>query len=231
MASHVGLGGRWLEVGPGPGTLTVAAAERVDYLAAVELDERLACVAAAVAPANVGVAAGDGVAAVGAWDAEGVVSNTPYNASARIIAAAARNNSVARAVLGVQAEVAARLVAEPGAPDYGRLTLLARRYFRVRVVARLPASWFYPRPEVDGAVVVLERIRRWEPGDEAFEALTTCLFTGRNKLAYKMASRCACLDKQAASRRLAGKRVRDLEVGDVEWILEAGECTSGRGSG
>ncbi len=222
-------GGDWLEVGPGPGLLTLAVAPRASRLVAFELDPVMACIAASIAPGNASIVVGDGVAAASTLPAEALISNTPFNISTVIVAAAARNNSLSRSVLGVQFEVALRMVAEPGSPEYGRLTLLVRRYFKARIVARIPSSWFYPPPEVDAAIVVLERARPWRPGDEAFEELTACMFSRRNKLAYKVAEECACVDREEARRRLGSRRVRELDVGDLEWMLESGACTRRRG--
>ncbi len=216
--------GDWLEIGPGAGLLTYYAAEKVGRLVAVELDRRMALLAGWVHEyrGNVSVVWGDGLDALGYVGARGLLSNTPYNLTAPIIRGAARSPSVEEAVLGVQWEVAARMTAEPGTRDYGRLTLLVKRYFHVELVARLPARWFYPRPDVDGAVVYLRRKRQWMPGDEAFEALTACLFSQRNKSAYKVAARCAGVSREEARRRFGEKRVRDLVLEEVEWLLAAG---------
>ncbi len=222
-------GGSWLEVGTGPGLLTLAASRRANIVLGVELDYNMACAASSIAYPNASIVVGDGVRLLESWSGGGVYSNTPYHLSSTIISRVARNNSVEKAVLGVQKEVAYRILASPGGEEYGRLTLLVRRYFYAKLAGVIPRRWFYPPPEVDGAVIVLSRRRSWRPGDEVFEQLTACLFSGRNKLAYKMAERCACIDGARARRVLGDKRVRELDVGEVEWILENGECTSGRG--
>jgi len=222
---------RILEVGPGPGTLTYWLSNTLGVpVAGVELDRRLVKAAAAESGHPLATyVAGDGVEHARAATASMLVSNTPYNVSSRIIAVSARNNSLRRLVLGVQREVALRVTASPGTPDYGRLTLLANRYFHVEPYALLPRSWFYPRPEVDGMIILLSRKRDWRPGDECFEKLTACLFSARNKKAVKVAARCTGLDPSLLSRLLGDKRVRELTLRDVEWLVENGGCTSGRG--
>ncbi len=215
--------GRLAEVGSGPGHLSYYINRVYPVSLAVEVDRGLARLAGLVLRGTpTSVALLDGVALAGWGGYETIVSNTPYNISAPLIAAASRNNRAETLILGLQAEVADRVSAIPGTPEYGRLTLLVNRYWRVRVVARLPRSWYWPVPDVHGVLVVFERVREWRPGDEEFEALTACLFSARNKLADKIASKCTGVPRSVFSRRLAGKRVRDLTVGDVEWIMEAG---------
>ncbi|MCE4627013.1 MAG: hypothetical protein F7B78_05120 [Desulfurococcales archaeon] len=214
------------EIGTGPGHLTYYVARRVGGVIGVEVDSELAAVAASVLQGtDSSIVLGDGVRFLSYAKISGYYSNTPYSESSRIISASARNNHISRALLGLQLEVAKRVLAVPGSQDYGRLTLLVNRYFRVTEVGRLPREWFYPRPDVHGSIVFLERVKEWREGDECFEKLTACLFTGRNKLADKMASKCLGLDR-ALLTRITGKRVRELTVVDVDWLLEkAGGCT------
>jgi 16S rRNA (adenine1518-N6/adenine1519-N6)-dimethyltransferase len=54
-----------------------------------------------------------------------------------------------------QKEVASRIVAEPGAPDYGRLAVLAAALTHRKLVLEAPARAFTPPPRVDSAVVHL----------------------------------------------------------------------------
>ncbi|MCE4601316.1 MAG: rRNA adenine N(6)-methyltransferase family protein [Desulfurococcales archaeon] len=215
-----------LEVGVGTGHLAYYVAGRVGWVVGVEIDHALLKIAGEVLHgSNVYLVHGDGVECAEGFRVSGVYSNTPYNISSRLIASGARNNSVKALVLGLQLEVAQRVLAEPGSREYGRLTLLAKRYFSVKELGRLPRSWYYPRPEVHGSLVLFQRIRPWTVGDECYERLTACLFTGRNKLADKMASKCLGVERSVLTR-IAGKRVRDLTVEDVEWLLEkAGGCT------
>lgn len=205
-----------LEIGPGLGVITRFLAPRLPRLIAAEIDERLALALKGEAPPNVQVVLSDGVELAAAAPIGVVYSNTPYNISTPLIRAIASNNSVHLAILGVQKEVAERIVAREGEDSYGRLTLLARRYFDAEIVGILPSSSFYPRPKVAGAVVKLRRRRRWAPGDEAFEELTRCLFSGRNKRASRMAERCA----GKGAPWLGEKRVRELSLAEVERLLE-----------
>ena len=60
-----------------------------------------------------------------------------------------------RLVIMVQEEVAMRMTAAVGAPDYGVLSLASRYYADVDIVHRVPRTCFRPIPKVDSCVVRL----------------------------------------------------------------------------
>ena len=57
----------------------------------------------------------------------------------------------------VQKEVADRMQVGPGTKDYGALSLAVQYYAKPSIVLTVPASCFMPRPNVDSAVIRLER--------------------------------------------------------------------------
>ncbi len=70
----------------------------------------------------------------------------------------------------VQSEVAERMQTGPGTKDYGALSLAVQYYAKPEIVAKVPASCFFPRPNVDSTVVRLTRYEKppVEVADEAF---------------------------------------------------------------
>lgn len=180
------------------------------------MDRRLCSALAAGSPPNVQLVNAEGLSFLLAGRFRFVYSNTPYYLSAAIVAAGARNNSVRKMLLGVQKEVAERMTAKEGEEQYGRLTLLVKRYFSTRLVGIMEREMFYPKPKVMGAVVELERIREWEEGDDAFEEVTRCLFSGRNKRASKMIK--ACVGREV---EVGDKRVEELSLEEVERVVQA----------
>jgi 16S rRNA (adenine1518-N6/adenine1519-N6)-dimethyltransferase len=60
-----------------------------------------------------------------------------------------------RIVVMMQKEVAHRLVAAPGAPDYGVPALAARYYSEADIIRVVPRTCFTPRPDVDSCIVRL----------------------------------------------------------------------------
>jgi len=84
-----------------------------------------------------------------------VVANLPYyitNAVVRHLLEASPPPSLA--VVMVQEEVAERICAEPG--DMSLLSVAVQFYAEPSIAFRVPASAFYPRPNVDSAVLRLE---------------------------------------------------------------------------
>ena len=150
-----------LEIGPGVGTLTVALAAQGAEVVAVELDEEMARVLSVrLAPrGNVRVVAGNVLHLELAALLPGAapykaVANIPYYITApilRLLLESQRRPELI--VLMVQREVAERLTARPG-----RLSILAvtaQFYAAAEIVRVVPASSFYPAPQVDSALVRL----------------------------------------------------------------------------
>jgi 16S rRNA (adenine1518-N6/adenine1519-N6)-dimethyltransferase len=151
-----------LEIGPGLGSLTRHLAEAAQRVIAVELD-------AALLPAleetlrpygNVDVIQAD-ILSLNPASVSGlnpgycVVANIPYYITSaivrRLVEATIPPN---RIVLTMQREVAERIVARPG--DMSLLAVSVQFYTVPRIVARVPAGAFYPRPDVDSAVIRLD---------------------------------------------------------------------------
>ena len=100
------------------------------------------------------------------WGPAVVAGNLPYYITSPILERIVRaRESVRRAVLLVQKEVAERLAAAPGSRDYGYLTVQMALFFEIRLLANVPPAAFHPPPKVDSAVVLLEpRARAAELG-------------------------------------------------------------------
>ena len=82
-----------------------------------------------------------------------------------------------------QREFAERMAAEPGTPEYGRLSVTAGHYANCEVVEIVPPAAFDPQPAVESAIV---RTRPREPDyevpdDEFFMTFLRAVFTQRRK--------------------------------------------------
>jgi 16S rRNA (adenine1518-N6/adenine1519-N6)-dimethyltransferase len=114
-----------------------------------------------------------------------IVGNLPYYISSPILEHLSQNTEVIEyAVIMLQAEVADRLLAEPGTKEYGVLTLLTQYYFKIRELFAVNPRAFWPVPKVDSKVVRLvpqpaRPLRREE--EEAFFALVKRAFSQRRK--------------------------------------------------
>lgn len=110
-----------------------------------------------------------------------VAGNLPYQITGPLLEKAVHSApSIARAVFLVQLEVADRLAAAPGSDAYGALSVFAQRAFRVERAFVVRRGAFYPQPNVDSAVVVLEP--RGAPAEsEEFRQVVRQAFGQRRK--------------------------------------------------
>jgi 16S rRNA (adenine1518-N6/adenine1519-N6)-dimethyltransferase len=174
-----------LEVGGGPGVLSVRLAGHVQHLHVVELDERLReTLAAELAPfGHATLHMGDALAldlAALAPAPTKVVANLPYGVAATVILRTiAELPSVRQWVVMVQREVGERFAAAPGTAAYGVPSALAQLSCEVKVLRPVSRHVFRPVPNVDS---VLLGLRRRGPGaDPAVTRLVHAAFAHRRK--------------------------------------------------
>jgi 16S rRNA (adenine1518-N6/adenine1519-N6)-dimethyltransferase len=162
---------RVVEIGAGAGALTSLLVPRASHVSAIERDRDLIPVlseafAEECEAGRLSIVEGDAQtvdldALLGPCDPTRprvLCGNLPYQITGRLLQrATAHAASLERAVFMVQAEVADRLVAEPGTKEYGALTVFVRAAFDVRRLLRAPPGAFFPSPDVTSAVVVLTR--------------------------------------------------------------------------
>lgn len=147
-----------LEIGPGLGILTRALVERAGRVVAVELERQLAAHLPTLVPSErLEVVLGDALTLDPAAYFENrykLVANLPYQITSPVLRrflVEVRRPAVL--VLMVQRELAARVVAPPGAATY--LSTLARAVADVEVRRSVPPGSFYPRPKVTSAILRL----------------------------------------------------------------------------
>jgi 16S rRNA (adenine1518-N6/adenine1519-N6)-dimethyltransferase len=124
------------------------------------------------------------------WHQWKLVSNLPYSvASPILVELALTERPPERMVATLQAEVARRLAARAANPDYGALTLLVQLSYEPRQHFKIPASCFFPEPDVDSACVSL--VRRPHPllasaQKPTFVKLVKRGFSQRRKMMLKL---------------------------------------------
>ncbi|MDR2922980.1 MAG: 16S rRNA (adenine(1518)-N(6)/adenine(1519)-N(6))-dimethyltransferase RsmA [Treponema sp.] len=148
-----------------------------------------------------------------------LLGNLPYNIAATLLAdLIVKRRFFSRIVVTVQREVAARMAAAPGSPEYSSFSVLCASAYDVEPLMVIKGSSFYPRPNVDSQAVLMD-LR----GDAERHSLPPCfhsllrgLFSSRrktirNNLAAFIASRGKCsvsiqsaLDDIFAKSRLDG---------------------------
>jgi 16S rRNA (adenine1518-N6/adenine1519-N6)-dimethyltransferase len=182
-------GDRMIEIGPGLGALTRPLLSHLGHLHVVEIDRDIVRrLRAEFSPQQLTVHEADALTFDFSAYGPGlrVVGNLPYNISTPLLFHLARRAAHIRDIhVMLQKEVVARMVASPGAPEYGRLSVMLQHRFHTEEILRVPPSAFRPMPRVDSAVV---RMRPRTPGaetlrDEAlFARLVAAAFSQRRKM-------------------------------------------------
>ena len=182
---------RFVEIGPGPGALTLRLAPRVAHLTAIEVDPDMIAELRPHIPANVTLVEHDFLdadlpALLGSGPVR-VAGNLPYNVSSpilfRIIDLHRTRGGIVDATFMLQREVAERIESGPGTKDYGVLSIFVQLHADVRRVLTLPPGAFRPQPKVHSAVV---RLAFRPPAvtvvdERSFELMVRSMFTQRRK--------------------------------------------------
>ena len=181
------------EVGPGPGGLTRALLRAGARVTAVERDRR--CLPAL---AELGDAWPDRLRVIEedalrvdepeqAGEGAAVVANLPYTVGTALLVRWLGGERWppwwASLTLMFQLEVAARIVARPDTPAYGRLAVLAQWRSEPKLAMKVHRSAFVPPPKVMSAVVnIVPKEAPQGVRAKTLEALTAAAFGQRRKM-------------------------------------------------
>ncbi|KRE58833.1 16S rRNA (adenine(1518)-N(6)/adenine(1519)-N(6))-dimethyltransferase RsmA [Phycicoccus sp. Soil748] len=206
-----------VEVGPGLGSLTLALLPEVGHVTAVEVDptlaEALPGTVQRLAPAyadRLTLVHADAMQVRELPDPQptALVANLPYNVSVPVVLTFLESfPTLERVLVMVQLEVAERLAAAPGSKAYGVPSVKAAWYAAVRLAGTVPRSVFWPVPNVESGLVLLER--RDPPSTDASRR---DVFT--------------CIDAAFAQRR---KTLRAALAGWAGSAVRAEECLRAAG--
>jgi len=193
-----------LEVGTGTGSLTARLAESAGGVFTVELDPEFYELSRQVLAGRPNVrqlrgdalagknelnsdmlAGSDALAAELGLSRRKLVANLPYAIATPLIAnLLLAHVPIERMVVMVQWELAERMVAAPDTRDYGALAVLLQSVADAEVVRRIAPTNFWPRPEVDSAIVLIrpnaDKARRI-PDLRKWRAFLRDLYTQRRK--------------------------------------------------
>lgn len=150
-----------LEIGAGLGNLTRLLAQQAHQVTAIEIDDRLYLALEGVLNPfeNVQLVQGDILdIPMESLFTEGgylVVANIPYYITSAVIRhlleAAVKPK---RIVLTIQREVAERILSQDEKTSL--LSLSVQVYGDARITSQIPAACFYPRPQVDSSVLIID---------------------------------------------------------------------------
>ena len=235
-----------LEIGPGIGPLTQQLCLNAAKVCAVELDTRLEPIL------NATVGEFDNLEII--WndvlklDVPALVkekfpglrpmacANLPYYITSPILTALLEAECFDSVTVMVQKEVAQRIAAAPGSPDYSAFTVFCQYYAQPELLFDVPAHCFLPQPKVTSAVITLRvrRERNWEILDQDvfFRTVRASFAMRRKKLSNGLASGFPELGKQGAAEVIAAAgfdaNVRGETLGIPEFARIANEIVRRR---
>jgi 16S rRNA (adenine1518-N6/adenine1519-N6)-dimethyltransferase len=236
-----------LEIGPGPGVLTAALADRARSVTTVELDERMVAVLRDTLGerTNVKIVRADALEidlyAIGDRPPTKIVANLPYQITTplleRFLADPRRPPLV---VVLVQEEVARRMAAradnERAPRERGFLSVFVESFAEARIVRRVGPRAFRPPPRVSSAVVALRT--RTTPGfapleQRAFLRFVSDVYRHRRKQLRGAMGHEAGIEREPAERALAAAKIdprrRPEELMLAEWVALASAVGVARG--
>ena len=195
-AAELSQSDRVLEIGPGLGPLTELLLAQAGEVLAIEMDQRLVeFLRERFRAASHFILRHDDALDYlrrqpADWTDWKLVANLPYSVASPILVELAQNaRGPRRIVATLQLEVAQRLVAQAGESEYGLLALLVQLGYQPTGCFKIPASCFFPAPDVDSACVTL--VRRPEPllvaaQAQVFTNVVKRAFSQRRKMMFKL---------------------------------------------
>jgi 16S rRNA (adenine1518-N6/adenine1519-N6)-dimethyltransferase len=152
----------WIEIGAGHGEITPLLAATGVPVYAIELDRMLIGHLQKVRREypNLTVVHGDilevDISAIAGGRRARIYGNLPYYITSPILHRLFESAELIDEMhFVIQAEVAERLIAQPGNKAYGYLSVLTQFYARPELVLRIPPGAFRPPPDVSSALVTL----------------------------------------------------------------------------
>ena len=223
-----------LEIGPGIGPLTQQLALRAGKVCAVEVDERLKPILALTVGefSNTEILWSDilkqNIPALVQEKFPGLrpmaCANLPYYITSPILTALLEAECFRSVTVMVQKEVAQRIAAQPGSPDYSAFSIFCQYYAQPEILFDVPAGSFLPQPKVTSAVITL-KVREEKPWDIPepeifFRAVRASFAMRRKKLQNGLASGFPQLGKAGAAEVIAAAGLPENVRGETLGIPE-----------
>lgn len=165
-----------VEIGPGLAALTLPLLGRLNQLIAIEIDtdlqQRLLDMPQAKNKLQL-VGADALTVDFSQWGRSlRVVGNLPYNISTPLLLHLLHQVKFIRDMhFMLQKEVVSRIAARPGSKAYGRLSIMAQYYCEATFLFEVPPESFYPKPNVDSAILRLVPYQQSPYAEVAFDLL------------------------------------------------------------
>ncbi len=182
-----------LEIGPGIGVLTQELCSAAGKVMTIELDRALLPVLDETLSEfdNLEIVNGDVlklplrqlVAEKLPQKKLAACANLPYNITTPVLRALLELECFQQITVMIQNEVAQRICAKPGTPEYGAFTVFVNYYASPSICFDVPPDCFYPRPKVTSSVITLKTFSRDAAIEERefFFSVTRAAFSQRRK--------------------------------------------------
>ena len=230
-----------LEIGPGIGPLTQQLCLRAGKVTAVELDTRLKPILDLtvgqfenlnilwedVLNLNIPELVKEQFGSLRPM----ACANLPYYITSPILTALLEADCFDSVTVMVQKEVAQRIAAAPGSPDYSAFSVFCQYYAQPELLFDVPAHCFLPQPKVTSAVISLKvrKERTWGALDENifFRTVRASFALRRKKLSNGLAAGFPELGKAGAAQVIqqagfdANVRGETLSIPDFVKIANA----------
>ncbi len=221
-----------LEIGPGKGVLTQFLLEKAKIVYGVELDrnlckyleekfkdyENLEVINQDILKFNLKKITGE--------DRLKVIGNIPYQITRPIFEYLIQNREfIDFAILTVQKEVAKRICAKPGTPDWSPLSIGIQLFSNPEILFTLRPNSFFPAPKVDSAVIRVRFLLRPKVEVEFpfFTDLVKAVFSQRRKTLLNSLSKSLDLNKDELQTILKDAEIDSKRRGETLNLEELGK--------
>jgi 16S rRNA (adenine1518-N6/adenine1519-N6)-dimethyltransferase len=152
-------------------------------------------------------------------------ANLPYNITSPAITALLEADCFERVTVMVQREVALRMCARPGTPDYGAFSVFVQYHSEPEILFDVPPGSFIPQPKVTSSVVTMNTRAEKEvpPGEKTmFFRVVRAAFARRRKTLVNSLEGAfgSALSKQALRELVTGCGFGELVRGETLGIQE-----------
>ncbi|MFA5674983.1 MAG: 16S rRNA (adenine(1518)-N(6)/adenine(1519)-N(6))-dimethyltransferase RsmA [Christensenellales bacterium] len=210
--------GRVLEIGPGFGALTQKLLARAEELAAYEIDAGLYAALKNILSTEVNFTLfhKDFLKADIEADLNKVfgrnnifvAANLPYYITSPCIMKLLESKlNIEMITVMVQKEVAERICAGEGSRNFGAFSAAVGFFAETKLLMRVSASCFYPKPDVESAVVQLKRKIRSGVSADAYLKTVKILFAMRRKTVLSNLRKGLGIDKALAESVLKAAQI------------------------
>jgi 16S rRNA (adenine1518-N6/adenine1519-N6)-dimethyltransferase len=221
-----------LEIGPGKGVLTQFLIDRAKKVYGVELDRNLCKYLEEKFKDNENLEVINqdilkfNLKKITKKDRLKVIGNIPYQITTPIFEYLIQNREfIDFAILTVQKEVAKRICAKPGTPDWSPLSIGIQLFSNPEILFTLKPNSFFPAPKVDSAVIRVKFLLKpkMEVEFPFFTDLVKAVFSQRRKTLLNSLSKSLNLNKDELKAILKEAEIDSKRRGETLNLKELGK--------